>query len=75
MFLRNRRESKKDLTQDLREVSGPSADHSTGYKSLIRNGLNGRIGVKKPFLRKGNGVTLEFLFQIIVSMFGEGHER
>ena len=44
----------KDLTQDLRNTSGPSVDPSTVHWSLIRNGLHGRVTVKKPFLRKGN---------------------
>jgi len=50
----NKKESSKDLTQDLRDASGPSADPSTLNRSLIRNGLHGRVAVKKPFLRKGN---------------------
>jgi len=33
----------------------PTADPSTVGPSLIRNGLHGRVAVKKPFLRKGNG--------------------
>jgi len=51
MSLRN---EKKDLTQDLRDASGHSVDPSTVGPSLIRNGLHGRVAVKKPFLRKGN---------------------
>ena len=37
-----------------KDASGPSADPSTVGPSLIRNGLHGRVAVKKPFLRKGN---------------------
>ena len=44
-----------DLTQDLRDASGPSVDPFTVHWSLIRNGLHGRVAVKKPLLRKGNG--------------------
>ena len=54
MSLRKMKKSSKDLTQDLRDASGPSADPSTVGPSLIRNGLHGRVAVKKPFLRKGN---------------------
>ena len=54
MSLRKRKKSIKDLTQDLRDASGPSADPSTVGPSLIRNGLHGGVAVKKPFLRKGN---------------------
>ncbi|KAL3974221.1 trafficking protein particle complex subunit 2 [Sarotherodon galilaeus] len=48
MSLRNRKRSSKDLTQDLRDASGPSVDPATVRRSLIRNGL-------KSFLKKGNG--------------------
>ena len=51
MSLRKRKRSSKDL----RDASGPSADPSTAHWSLIRNGLHGRVAVKKPFLWKGNG--------------------
>jgi len=44
----------KKLTQDLRDGSGPSVAPATVGPSLIRNGLHGRVAVKKPFLRKGN---------------------
>jgi len=55
MSLRKRVKSSKNLTQDLRDASGPSVDSSTVLWSLIRNGLHGRrVAVKKPFLRKGN---------------------
>ena len=57
MSLRKRKKSSKDLTQDRRDASGPSADPSTVGPSLIRNGLHGRVAVKKPFLRKGNRET------------------
>lgn len=42
-YPRNRIESSKELAQDLRDASGPSADPST----------NERMTIKKPFLRKG----------------------
>lgn len=35
-------------------ASGHSVDPSTAHWSLIINGLNGRMAVKKPFLIKGN---------------------
>ena len=34
--------------------SGPSVEPSTDGPSLFRNGLQGRVAVKKPFLWKGN---------------------
>jgi len=46
--------SSKDLTKDLTDASGPSVDPSTVGPGLIRNGLHGRVAVKKLFLRKGN---------------------
>jgi len=36
------------------DASVPSVDPSAVGSSLIRNGLHGRVAVKKPFLRKGN---------------------
>ena len=50
----NLEKSSKGLMQDLRDASGPSVDPFTVGPSLIRNGLHGRVAVKKPFLRKGN---------------------
>ena len=54
MSLRKRKQSSKDLAQDLRDASGPSVDPSTVGPSLIRNALHVRVAVKKPFLRKRN---------------------
>jgi len=42
------------MKRGLRDASGPSVDSSTVGQSLIKNGLHGRVAVKKPFLRKGN---------------------
>ena len=44
-------QTSKDLTQDPRDAS-LKLIHL--LFSLIRNGLHGRVAVKKPFLRKGN---------------------
>ena len=52
--LRNRKKSSKELTQDLKDASGPSVHPCTTRRSLIRSGLKGRVAAKKPFLRKGN---------------------
>ena len=54
MSLRKRKKTSKDLTQDLRDASGPSVDPSTVGPNLIINGFHGRMAVKKPFIRKGN---------------------
>jgi len=56
---RKKKFSSKDLTQNLRDASGPSVDASTVHWSLIRNGLIGRVAVKEPFLRKGKGEKAE----------------
>lgn len=47
-YPRNRIESSKELAQDLRDASGPSADPSTDERMII----------KKPFLRKGERRTV-----------------
>ena len=52
--LRDRRKSSKDLAQHLAASSG--CQDSTVQRSLIRNGLCGRVAAKKPFSRKGNKV-------------------
>ena len=53
-YLRNRKKTSQQLAQDLRDASGPSVDSSAVCRSLIRNGLNGSMAVRKPFQRKGN---------------------
>lgn len=49
--------SSKDLTHDVRDISGASGVSSIVYWSLIRIDLSGRMAVKKPFLLKGNRET------------------
>ena len=46
--------SDKDQTEDLRHASGLSVDPFTGYRSRIRSGRDGRVTVKKAFLRGKN---------------------
>ena len=52
--LRNRRKTSLDLAAELAQTSGKQVHSSTVRRSLIRNGLNGRVAVKKSHLRKGN---------------------
>lgn len=40
------------LRHDLRDASGLYVDPSTVHQSLIRNGLGGKVAVKKQFLKK-----------------------
>ena len=57
--LRDRRKSSKDLAhlaQHLAASSGCQVDPSTVWRSLIRNGLCGRVAAKKPLFQKGNRV-------------------
>lgn len=52
MTLRNRKkQSSKDQTHDLKAASGPSADPSSVGRNVIGNGLNGKVAVRKSFLR------------------------
>ena len=51
--LRNKRKTCLDIAAELTQTSGKQV-HSSTVRSLIRNGLNGRVAVKKPHLRKGN---------------------
>ena len=53
--LRDRRKSSKDLAQHLAASSGCQVDPSTVQRSLIRNGLCGRVAAK-PLFQKGNWV-------------------
>ena len=52
--LRNLRKSNKDIAQHLAASSGCQIDPSTVRRSLIRNGLCGRVATKKPLFWKGN---------------------
>ena len=53
---RNSKRSNKGLTWDLRDASCPLVDPSTVSQNLIKNGLNGKVGGRKPFLRSRNKV-------------------
>ena len=44
--LRNRRKTYLDLAAELTPTSGKQVHSSTVRRSLIRNGLNGRVAVK-----------------------------
>ena len=46
--LRGQKKSSKDLAQHLAVSSGCQVDPSTFRRSLIRNGLCGRVAAKKP---------------------------
>ena len=52
--LRDRRKSSKDLAQHLAASSGWQVDPSTVRRSLISNGLCGRLAAEKPLFQKGN---------------------
>lgn len=54
--LRDRTKSSKDLAQLLAASLGCRVDPSTVRRSLIRNGLHGRVAAKKPCSQKGNRV-------------------
>jgi len=52
MYLRKRKKkSSNDLTQDLRDASGPSVDPSTVHQSLIRNGSPWKSGCQEANLK------------------------
>jgi len=48
------RKLSKWRTKEVSGLKNYSVDPFTVHLSLIRNGLHGRVAVKKPFLRKGN---------------------
>lgn len=38
------------------EASGPSVDASTVHRGVFRNGLSGKVAVKKPFINEKTGI-------------------
>ena len=51
--VKNRRKTCLDLAAEFSQTSGKQV-HSSTVRSLIRNGLNGRVSVKRPHFPNGN---------------------